>query len=153
VAQEVVIAVDNAIKKAEQEWGLREGQLPHEARRVLLRGMLRRQVRKYRRAAASGDVLTMSPRWEDVPDAAPNAEEQALANTAIEMVREALDELQETAPEHHAGLVGFEIDGLIMDRVAAALGIPKNTAWSCLRTGREVFRRILQGRRKKKRSR
>jgi RNA polymerase sigma factor (sigma-70 family) len=153
VAQEVVIAADQAIKKAEHELGLHEGQLPHDARRALLRGILRGQAREYRQAAARGDVLEMGSPWEDVPDTAPNAEEQALANTAVVAVRDALAELRETAPEHHAVLVGFEIDELAMDRIAAALGIPASKAWNWLRMGREALRKILRWSRKKKRVR
>jgi RNA polymerase sigma-70 factor (ECF subfamily) len=77
-----------------------------------------------------------------LPDARMAAEQDRL------LVAAALDGIE---PERRAVFVLYEIDGVSMDEIARALGIPVNTAYSRLRVARTEFaarvKRLRRGQR------
>jgi RNA polymerase sigma-70 factor (ECF subfamily) len=81
----------------------------------------------------------------EVPESAssaPGADAVLEARRARARVLAGLDELPE---DQRAVFVLHELEGCAIPEIAAALGIPANTAYSRLRLGRERFARAVKG--------
>lgn len=142
VAQEVVIAMN----EAEGRMVVAEGQPRDEVRRALLRTIVRRKVAGHVEVCVRRQRVEAgaAPEMHDVADAAPNAEELALARADAMWVRAALAELEKTARNQHAVFVAYEVEELPMGEVAAKLGIRENTAWTRLRLARQALHETLR---------
>lgn len=106
---------------------------PETALRAWLHGICERQAASYRRAEAKrGEVLG---EVDTASEATP--EEALLAAERTRLLRLILDTLE---PGRRAVVVAYELEGVAMVDVAAALGIPPNTAWNRLRLAREDLR-------------
>lgn len=79
----------------------------------------------------------------DVMSTEPTVDQRFSDAQQAELVRRALDELDE---DKRAILIAYELDELPMKEIAHALGIPLNTAYSRLRHGREELGRRLRQR-------
>ncbi|MGH7434422.1 MAG: RNA polymerase sigma factor [Polyangiaceae bacterium] len=74
-------------------------------------------------------------------DPAPAADERLEADDERRLVLAALDAID---LDRRAVFVLFEIDRVPMDRIAASLGVPVNTAYSRLRVARDEFRAAVR---------
>lgn len=99
---------------------------------TLAAGYHRAMARRQRvEVLAEGDLL-------EVESLERGAEERIAGREAE---AELLEMVAALAPERSAVLVACEMGGLSMEEVAAALGIPVNTAWNRHRLAREDLRR------------
>lgn len=125
-----------------------EGSSPTQARQAWLRAITARCVANYlrkrvRRQAQDLVAEVPSGNWLGA-GSAPSAEDLTLSGTAQSHLREGLSRLQDKSPSAWAVVVAYELDDLPMERVAALLGICKNTAWNQLRLGRAALRGHIQ---------
>ena len=93
-----------------------------------------RKLARHRREQIRGEHLR--DEGPEAIDAAPDVGERIDAERSRQLVLEALDVLD---LDKRAVFVMHEIDGTPIPAVAAALGIPVNTAYSRLRLAREAF--------------
>lgn len=80
---------------------------------------------------------------ESVPesaDSSPGADETVASRQARTAVLRALDALDE---DRRAVFILHELDGVAVPEIAAALGVPLNTAYSRLRLAREDFKAAI----------
>lgn len=106
---------------------------PETALRGWLFGICERQARSHRRTENKrGEV------FGEVDVASDATPEDALL--AAERTRLLQTLLARLSPEKRAVVVAYELEGVPMADVAAAQGIPVNTAWNRLRLGREELR-------------
>lgn len=89
---------------------------------------------EYRREELAGDDE------DERADDAPRADQQLEDEERRRMVHDALEALDD---DKRAVFVLHEIDEVTIPEIAVALDLPKNTAYSRLRLGREEFRRAL----------
>lgn len=73
---------------------------------------------------------------QELPDAAPLAEQLLIESQTLTQAMRALDALE---PDERAVFVAHELDELPVPDAAEALGIPLNTAYSRLRRARSKF--------------
>jgi RNA polymerase sigma-70 factor (ECF subfamily) len=78
----------------------------------------------------------------EIPDGRPGPEDQLVAKRARALLLAALERIPF---RRRAVLVMHEIDGVSVNEVAAALGIPRFTVYSRLRKGRRELERALRG--------
>jgi RNA polymerase sigma-70 factor (ECF subfamily) len=107
-------------------------------RRPWLFGFAYRIAADYRRLARH---RREAPEIAEPLDPAPSALDQALRGEALEIAHRALDTL---SLEQRAVFVLHELDGCPIPEVAAALGMPLNTAYSRLRLAREDLARTIR---------
>src|SRR5262249_46586642 len=108
---------------------------PDTAVRGWLFGICERQAASHRRAELKrGEVLHANDEL-DLPQTAPTAEERL-----IDQERRALlmQLLASVGPQRRAVVIAYELEGIAMADVAAALSIPVNTAWNRLRLARRI---------------
>ena len=77
---------------------------------------------------------------DEAADEAPPADEQLAAFRARQLLARALDELD---LDRRAVFVMHDVESCAMPEIAAALGVPLNTAYSRLRLAREQVRRAV----------
>ena len=109
----------------------------YDARRPIrpwLFGIAFRVASDYRRSARFRREVPGTTR--EVVCSAPRADEVMLTHERQRLVVRALDELE---LERRAVFVMHDIDGHVMPDIAAALGVPLNTAYSRLRLARADF--------------
>jgi RNA polymerase sigma-70 factor (ECF subfamily) len=107
--------------------------------RPWLFGVAMRLLQTHRRKLrGTTEVPTSSP---DALDSSPSPSDEVLAAEQRRLVDDALGELP---PEQRAVLVLHAIDDIAMPRVAEALEIPLNTAYSRYRLAKENFSRSLR---------
>jgi len=97
-----------------------------------------RIVLRYRRRL--GRARTVSGESEEVLDPVPSAQAQLEAAEGRALVTRALAGIELS---RRAVFIMKEIDGQDVPEIAAALGIPLNTAYSRLRLAREDFRQVV----------
>lgn len=103
--------------------------------RPWLFGIAYRVVAKfYRRPQTHREVIAEPP--PEVESAGPIADELMLEQQRRELVLRALEGIP---VDRRAVFVMAELEGYTMPEIAAALGIPVNTAYSRLRIGRKEF--------------
>jgi RNA polymerase sigma-70 factor (ECF subfamily) len=99
-----------------------------------------------RRVANRAPVASVVAAEREVADSSPNVEEHLAREDRRRLVQRALDALDE---DKKAVFVMHELDGIPIPDAAQALEIPLNTAYSRLRTARELFtaaiRRLQKG--------
>jgi RNA polymerase sigma-70 factor (ECF subfamily) len=98
--------------------------------------ILSQHRRRARREPNAADVVGAGVAHEPV-DPEPLADERLRTQEDRQLVLRALDAI---ALERRAVFVLYEIDGVAMDEIARALGIPVNTAYSRLRVARDEFK-------------
>ena len=109
----------------------------YDARRPIrpwLFGIAFRVASDYRRSARHRREVTGTT--IDAPSTAPPADEIMLRRERQRLVMQALEALE---LERRAVFVMHDIDGHVMPDIAAALGVPLNTAYSRLRLARADF--------------
>lgn len=100
-------------------------------------GICERQAASHlRHVSKRGEVLYPNQEldWEST---GVSVEDMLSAEERLALLQHLLSRLD---PARRAIVVAYELDGLRMDDVAAALGIPVNTAWNRLRLGRADLR-------------
>lgn len=112
---------------------------PARPLRPWLFGIAARLAANYRRRQHATSVAPET--LEDVADQGTPADERLASRQALAQVGRALDELD---PDRRAVFVMHDLDGHAMPEIAAALGVPLNTAYSRLRLGREQFSAALR---------
>ena len=107
---------------------------PRRPIRPWLFGIAFRVASDYRRSARVRREVTGATR--EVASAAPPADEEVARQQGLALVAQALATLD---LDRRAVLVMHDIDGHVMPEIAAALGVPLNTAYSRLRLARADF--------------
>jgi RNA polymerase sigma-70 factor (ECF subfamily) len=107
---------------------------PARPLRPWLFGIAVKTAANYRRRARQDAVP--SELMDLIPDGAPRADEQLASRQALALVNDALGALE---LDRRAVFVMHDLDGHAMPEIAAALGVPLNTAYSRLRLAREQF--------------
>lgn len=92
-----------------------------------------------RRAPIRREVLT-EPEL-DRADSSPDPEERAARRQAVERLDRILDDLDD---DKRAVFVLYEIEGLVMNDVASAVGVPLQTAYSRLHAARKIVQERLR---------
>lgn len=110
--------------------------------RPWLFGIAFRVASDYRRRARHR--FEVSGEEREHADGAPGAEERLVSAEEQALIREGLDALD---LDRRAVFVMHELDGHAMPEIAAALGVPLNTAYSRLRLAREQFTLVVRRRR------
>lgn len=111
---------------------------PETAARGWLFGICERQAASHRRAQTKrGEVLFATEALDAEPGGAPTAEEHLLGRERTALLGRLLAALE---PRRRSVVVAYELEGVAMVDIAAALSIPENTAWNRLRLGREDLR-------------
>ena len=111
---------------------------PDTAVRGWLFGICERQAASHRRAEIKrGEVLFATEELDSAASASPSVEDRLIDHERRVLLNKLLDCLE---PHRRAVVVAYELEGVAMADVAAALSIPVNTAWNRLRLGREDLR-------------
>lgn len=139
------VAQDALVVAARLEPGMspRPGQTPRQARRALLRGILRYEVLRYfydRRKSGA------EPR-EDIERIAttdPITVEEIVEKARREALEAALADLEKAEPDWHAMLQAHDLEEESVMRIAARMRIPVGTAATWLRQARLELRALLQ---------
>lgn len=112
------------------------------ALRGWLYGICERQAASYRRAETKrGETLFAPEELDYAASAAPTAEDVLSERDRVALLERLLAALE---PRRRAVVVAYELEGVEMVDVAAAQGIPVNTAWNRLRLGRADLRRLAR---------
>lgn len=110
---------------------------PGGAVRSWLFGICERQAASHRRSEARrGEVLVAVDDLDTAQDV-PDTEESLIEAERKALLHQLLATLE---PRRRAVVVAYELEGIPMVDVAAAVGIPVNTAWNRLRLAREDLR-------------
>ncbi|MFO0587212.1 MAG: sigma-70 family RNA polymerase sigma factor [Polyangiaceae bacterium] len=110
---------------------------PEVAIRSWLFGICERQAANHRRSEIRrGEVLVDVDDLDTAFDA-PSSEESLIEAERKALLHRLLATLE---PRRRAVVVAYELEGIPMSEVAAAVGIPVNTAWNRLRLAREDLR-------------
>lgn len=111
---------------------------PDTAVRGWLFGICERQAASHRRAEIKrGEVLFATEELDFTASVLPSVEERLIDHERRALLEHLLNCLE---PHRRAVVVAYELEGVAMTDVAAALAIPVNTAWNRLRLGREDLR-------------
>lgn len=106
---------------------------PEGALRSWLFGICERQAAsRWRSEKRRGEVLVTVDDLDTAQDA-PNTEDGLLAEEQKALLHRLIASLE---PRRRAVLVAYELEEIPMAEVAAAMGIPVNTAWNRLRLAR-----------------
>lgn len=114
---------------------------PAHALRGWLFGICERQAASYRRAEAKRGEVLAAPEELDAEADAPTAEERLVDHERTALLARLLAALE---PRRRAVVVAYELEGVAMVDVAAALAIPVNTAWNRLRLAKADLREAAQ---------
>ena len=111
---------------------------PDTAVRGWLFGICERQAASHRRKASKrGEVLFATEDLDSADSVSLSVEDRLIDHERKVLLNKLLDCLE---PHRRAVVVAYELEGVAMADVAAALSIPVNTAWNRLRLGREDLR-------------
>jgi DNA-directed RNA polymerase specialized sigma24 family protein len=105
--------------------------------RAFVLGIARHVVAYHRRAQAHQRDSERGAVAREERDSQPSAEDMALAHTPIVLLRDAVAELEQTAPHLAALLLAYLAEAPIAE-TAAALGIPEGTGWNRLGRARRA---------------
>lgn len=134
VEQEVFRGVDRGLSAFDPGLSIN----PETAVRGWLFGICERQARSHRRAEVKrGEVLFSNEELDFTQSAVPTVEDELIDQERKELLLRLLACLE---PHRRAVVIAYELEGIPMAEVAAALSIPVNTAWNRLRLGREDLR-------------
>lgn len=115
---------------------------PDTALRGWLFGICERQAASYRRDERKrGEWLAPTDELDLEGATVPTVEEMVISREREHLLATLLDRLE---PHRRAVVVAYELDGVAMVDVAAALAIPVNTAWNRLRLGRADLRAMAE---------
>lgn len=149
-ADDVVQEVAIAMLRYSSPFAIPPGHTRDEALRIVMSGFVRRQTAHHRaerarRWAREGEPVRGRERdgedyiLERMHGAAPSVEDTILERARVTLLRAAVEELRNKAPEMYAVMRG-ELDGMPIVMIAAQLGIPLGTAYDRSRRGREAVR-------------
>lgn len=110
---------------------------PEVAIRSWLFGICERQAANHRRSEIRRGEVLVDVEDLDTAFDAPTSEESLIEAERKALLHRLLATLE---PRRRAVVVAYELEGIPMSEVAAAIGIPVNTAWNRLRLGREDLR-------------
>lgn len=110
---------------------------PEAAIRSWLFGICERQAANHRRSEIRRGEILVSVDELDTAGDAPSTEDSLIEEERKALLHRLLATLE---PRRRAVVVAYELEGIPMNEVAAAIGIPVNTAWNRLRLAREDLR-------------
>ncbi len=110
---------------------------PEGAVRSWLFGICERQAASQRRSEMRRSEVLVTVDDLDTAQDVPDTEESLIEAERKALLHRLLDTLE---PRRRAVVVAYELEGIPMTEVAAAVGIPVNTAWNRLRLAREDLR-------------
>jgi RNA polymerase sigma factor (sigma-70 family) len=140
VAQVVVIAMSRAEKKLE----LRPGQSERDARRAVLRKIIRYRVANYRRARARLYRMRLKLAWsaDTQETTAPSPEALTVQKEEHTSLHAALERMKRMAGAYQVVMLNG-LDEMPMRDVVALLGIPDGTARDRMLRAKRVLREAL----------
>lgn len=143
VAQIVVIAMSQ--REQRKKLVVLPGQTERDARRTVLRAIIRHKVANYRRAKARFYRLRLKLAWSrDTEEiTSPSAEELSLRKERGTQLHAALERMKQMAGVYQVVILNG-LEEMPMPEVMATLDIPKGTAHSRMRRGKQVLREALE---------
>ena len=139
VAQVVLIAMSRAEKKL----AVREGQTVREARRAMMRKIIRFRVADYKRDKARFYRMRLKLAWSDSRTVEPSVETRVLEKERHTQLHAALEALKQMARCYEVVILNG-LEEMPMREVVATLGIPDGTARDRMLRGKQALRQALE---------